>query len=207
MLTWRIQTESPERTNAWGGKLAGVLRPGDVVRLDGPMGAGKTTLVRAIATTLGADPRLVASPTYVIAHEYPIRDGLLVHIDAYRLGEPDEVDSLGLDALDRAITIVEWPDRLDAQLPADSATIHIDVTGESSRAFMPSVPDGWRARPGLEHLGGDIMRCPKTNLAVAPSDASYPFATERDRMADLHHWMTESYRVERPLGPEDDALA
>lgn len=207
MLTWRVETESPEQTSEWGRLLAAVLRPGDLIRLDGPMGAGKTTLVRAVATALGADPRLIASPTYVIAHEYPITSGLLVHIDAYRVGASDELDSIGLDDLDKAITIVEWADRIEDGLPADGASIVIDVTGETGRAFTPSLPDSWRVRPGLERLGTDVVRCPKTDLVVAPGDPWYPFATERARMADLHGWMSESYRVERPLGPEDDALA
>ena len=206
MLSWRVQTESPEQTAEWGRALARVLRPGDLICLDAPMGAGKTTLVRAIATELGADPKAIASPTYVIAHEYPIHAGLLVHIDAYRVGAPDELESLGLDALGQAITIVEWPDRLAGRLP-DGASIVIDVIGETERAFTPSLPDTWRTRGGLEHLGADVVRCPRTDLAVAPGDPWYPFATERARMADLHGWMSESYRVERPLGPEDDALA
>lgn len=171
------------------------------------MGAGKTTFVRAVATALGADPGIVASPTYVIAHEYPIRAGLMVHVDAYRVAAADELESIGLDALDNAITVVEWAERIVEHLPEHAASIRIDVTGASERELALALPEAWRARGGLEHLAEEIVRCPKTDLAVTPDDRWYPFATERARMADLHGWMSESYRVERPMGPEDDALA
>jgi len=202
MLRFRHVTSSEAETTAWGHALARVLRPGDVVRLDADLGAGKTTLVRAVASGLGADPRLVSSPTYVIANEYPIPSGRLVHVDAYRLSADDEIDSIGLDQADESITIVEWARRI--ALPDPGAHIEIEITGETERAFDVALPNEWRARDAVEDLHADVVRCPSTNLVVAPGDPWYPFASERARMADLHGWMSGSYRVARPLGPDDD---
>ena len=91
-----------------GRDLGGALRAGDLVVLTGPLGAGKTTLTRGIGAGLGVRGP-VQSPTFVIARTHPSEvDGPpLVHVDAYRLGSPAELDDLGLD-LDRSVTIVEW---------------------------------------------------------------------------------------------------
>lgn len=95
---------------ALGRRLAPMLRPGDLIVLNGQLGAGKTTLVRGIGE--GLDVRgPVTSPTFVIARIHPTLGGgpALVHVDAYRLSSPAEVDDLDLDAdLDRSVTVVEW---------------------------------------------------------------------------------------------------
>src|ERR1700704_5729814 len=95
---------------ALGRRLAAVLRPGDLVILAGPLGAGKTTLVQGIGTGLGVRGP-VTSPTFVIARVHPSLVGgpSLVHVDAYRLGDALEVDDLDLDAsLAESVTVVEW---------------------------------------------------------------------------------------------------
>ncbi|MGW5921412.1 tRNA (adenosine(37)-N6)-threonylcarbamoyltransferase complex ATPase subunit type 1 TsaE [Nocardia fluminea] len=105
-----------EDTEAFGRELAATLRPGDLVVLDGPLGAGKTALTRGIAAGLGVAGR-VSSPTFIIAraHKAGVRpDGTpgvaMVHVDAYRLaGDLDELDSLDLDTdLHHAVVVVEW---------------------------------------------------------------------------------------------------
>ncbi|MGV9710571.1 tRNA (adenosine(37)-N6)-threonylcarbamoyltransferase complex ATPase subunit type 1 TsaE [Gordonia sp. NPDC003424] len=98
-------------TEELGRELAGVLRAGDLVILDGPLGAGKTALARGIAAGLGVVGR-VSSPTFIIAREHragaPGRPGM-IHVDAYRLGGLDELDALDLDSdLDRSVVVVEW---------------------------------------------------------------------------------------------------
>jgi tRNA threonylcarbamoyladenosine biosynthesis protein TsaE len=100
-------------TEALGRELAAGLRPGDLVVLDGPLGAGKTALTRGIAAGLGVEGR-VSSPTFIIARQH--RAGshpgavAMVHVDAYRLGgDLDELDALDLDTdLDDAVVVVEW---------------------------------------------------------------------------------------------------
>jgi tRNA threonylcarbamoyladenosine biosynthesis protein TsaE len=104
----RLQIATPELMRHLGERIAGVLQPGDLVLLDGDLGAGKTTLVQGIGAGLGVSSA-VTSPTFVIARVH--RDGRLplVHVDAYRLGAVLEVDDLDLDAsLDESVTVVEW---------------------------------------------------------------------------------------------------
>jgi tRNA threonylcarbamoyladenosine biosynthesis protein TsaE len=107
-----IRLPSADDTRELGRRLAGVLRAGDLVILDGPLGAGKTVLVQGIGAGLGVRGE-VTSPTFVIARVHrpaPGGRGLpLVHVDAYRLGSLAEVDDLDLDTgLEEAVTVVEW---------------------------------------------------------------------------------------------------
>lgn len=99
---------SPADMEAFGREIGAQLRAGDLVVLTGPLGAGKTTLTRGIAAGLGVRGP-IQSPTFVIARTHPsLVDGPpLVHVDAYRLGSPAELDDLGLD-YDNSVTIVEW---------------------------------------------------------------------------------------------------
>jgi tRNA threonylcarbamoyl adenosine modification protein YjeE len=98
---------STEEMGALGARLAAVLRAGDLVVLTGPLGAGKTTLTRGLGAALGARGQ-VASPTFVLARTHPTTAGPdLVHVDAYRLSDPVELDDLDLD-WDGAIVVVEW---------------------------------------------------------------------------------------------------
>ena len=99
--------DDAEAMEALGARLAVVLRAGDVVLLNGELGAGKTTLTRGLGAALGARGA-VTSPTFVLARTQPTASGVpLVHVDAYRLASAAEVDDLDLD-LDGAITVVEW---------------------------------------------------------------------------------------------------
>ncbi len=94
---------------ALGERLARELRAGDLVLLEGELGAGKTTLTRGIGRGLGARGA-VTSPSFVLAREHPTASGVpLVHVDAYRLGSAAELDDLDLD-LDGSIVVVEWPE-------------------------------------------------------------------------------------------------
>jgi tRNA threonylcarbamoyladenosine biosynthesis protein TsaE len=118
-----------------GQRLAALLRPGDLVVLTGPLGAGKTTLVQGIGHGLRVRGP-VTSPTFVIARVHPALDGsgpALVHADAYRLGSRAEVDDLDLDAdLDTSVTVVEWGEGLVEDL-ADSY-LEITITMERPSA-------------------------------------------------------------------------
>jgi tRNA threonylcarbamoyladenosine biosynthesis protein TsaE len=115
-----------EAMQAWGADLAALLRPGDLVLLTGPLGAGKTTLAQGIGSGLGvAGP--VVSPTFVIARVY--RGGRLpmVHVDAYRLGGVDEVDDLDLDAaVGESVTVVEWGEGLVESLAENRLEVRIE---------------------------------------------------------------------------------
>ncbi|WP_323749474.1 tRNA (adenosine(37)-N6)-threonylcarbamoyltransferase complex ATPase subunit type 1 TsaE [Curtobacterium sp. VKM Ac-1393] len=102
-----LAVDGTESMGELGARLAAVLRAGDLVVLTGPLGAGKTTLTRGLGAALGARGQ-VSSPTFVLARTHPTTAGPdLVHVDAYRLSDPVELDDLDLD-WDAAIVVVEW---------------------------------------------------------------------------------------------------
>ena len=106
-MTTRLVIPDAEAMEALGARLAALLAAGDLVVLDGPLGAGKTTLTRGLGAALGARGA-VTSPTFVLAREHPTASGVpLVHVDAYRLATARELDDLDLD-YDGAIVVVEW---------------------------------------------------------------------------------------------------
>jgi tRNA threonylcarbamoyladenosine biosynthesis protein TsaE len=110
-----------------GGRLAGIVRPGDLLVLTGDLGAGKTTLVQGLGAGLGVRGD-ITSPTFVIARVHPpLADGpALVHVDAYRLGSLAEVDDLDLDAsLAESVTVVEWGEGLVEDLAPDRLEIRL----------------------------------------------------------------------------------
>jgi tRNA threonylcarbamoyladenosine biosynthesis protein TsaE len=119
---------------ALGQRLAALLRPGDLVVLSGPLGAGKTTLVQGIGQGLNVRGP-VTSPTFVIARVHPSLGGgpALVHADAYRLASPAEVDDLDLDAdIGSSVTVVEWGEGLVEGLAADRLEVTIAITRAGS---------------------------------------------------------------------------
>jgi tRNA threonylcarbamoyladenosine biosynthesis protein TsaE len=107
-LAWSATARDAEQMRALGEDVGAVLRAGDLIVLDGPLGSGKTTFTQGIGTAL-AVRGAVTSPTFVIARVHPGPGPALVHVDAYRLGSTLEVDDLDLDAdLARSVTVVEW---------------------------------------------------------------------------------------------------
>jgi tRNA threonylcarbamoyladenosine biosynthesis protein TsaE len=122
-------------TEAFGRRLGALLFPGAIVALVGPLGAGKTQLVRAIAEGLGiADSRSVNSPTFVLIQEYDARLPIY-HFDAYRLRGPAEFAALGADEYlaGEGVCLIEWADRVASALPAEHLRIDVSVTSETSR--------------------------------------------------------------------------
>ena len=136
-----VRLTTPEETEQLGRGLAGLLRAGDLVVLDGELGAGKTTLTRGLGAGLGVRGA-VTSPTFVLARVHPpLGTGpALVHVDAYRLGGLVEVDDLDLDAsLEESVTVVEWGEGKVEGLARDR--LHVRI----ARAVLP---------PGLERDAG-----------------------------------------------------
>jgi len=128
-------TDGLEETYRLGARLAARLGAGDCVALIGPLGAGKTALVRGMARGLGvADERLISSPTYVLVQEYPARTPVY-HVDLYRLPAPTtEMADLGLDEmLADGVVLIEWGDRAGGQLPRPYWRVEITITGRDSR--------------------------------------------------------------------------
>jgi tRNA threonylcarbamoyl adenosine modification protein YjeE len=111
MGTERIHLTDDAATAALGARLAVTLHPGDLVLLEGGLGAGKTALARAMIRTLAGDPALeVPSPTFALVQPYDTPTSPVLHADLYRLRDAQEVDELGLFDRD-AIVLVEWPER------------------------------------------------------------------------------------------------
>lgn len=124
-------------TTFLGAALAYALLPGTVVALIGPLGAGKTRLVQAVATALGVAPGTVTSPTFVLVNEYTGGKMPVYHFDTYRLKDDDEFLNLGPDEYfdSSGITFIEWADRVAHLLPQDRVEITIEPTGETERRF------------------------------------------------------------------------
>lgn len=130
----------------FGALIAACLQPGDVVALSGSLGAGKTTLARAIIAACGHHGE-VPSPTFTIVESYPDCIPPLVHADFYRLDDPDEAVELGLaDYREGAVLIAEWPERAGgfAHEPG-CLSIALETAGEGRRAIVESSAD-WLGR-------------------------------------------------------------
>jgi tRNA threonylcarbamoyladenosine biosynthesis protein TsaE len=124
-------------TEALGATLAARLMPGDVVGLKGDLGAGKTTLARAIIRAAAADPDLIVpSPTFTLVEVYDTPRGAYWHFDLYRLDDPEQVYELGWEeALAEGIVLLEWPERLGPLLPQHLG-VTLEVDGDGRRAFL-----------------------------------------------------------------------
>ncbi len=125
-----IQTFLPDddATTRFGAELAVTLRPGDIVSLEGDLGAGKTAMARAILRQLADDPALeVPSPTFAIIQPYDTPIGPVLHADLYRLAQASEADELGLLDDPDAIVLVEWAERAPQVAEAVTVTVTLDI--------------------------------------------------------------------------------
>lgn len=131
---------------AVGARLAAVLRPGDVVALSGELGAGKTTLARAILEGLGHQGE-VPSPSFTLAQAYPDLEPPILHTDLYRLGSAAEAEALGLDDwLADGALLVEWPERLGAAIWPDRLWLRLEGAGGPDRRLTWDAPPAWEGR-------------------------------------------------------------
>lgn len=132
--------------DAFGGRIADKLKPGDVLAMSGGLGAGKTTLARAIIAALGHQGE-VPSPTFTIIETYDHLRVPLVHADFYRLDDPGEVEEIGLDDYrDGAALIAEWPDKAGGFADEPGCLeITLEIVGEGRRAIVEGGPD-WVGR-------------------------------------------------------------
>jgi tRNA threonylcarbamoyladenosine biosynthesis protein TsaE len=133
-----FETTATSETRALGRRIAAKLQPGDVVLLHGDLGAGKTTMVQGIGMALGTRER-AQSPTFSLVVDTPLPGGtILRHIDLYRLEGLEELDALGFEDLisdDRAITLVEWPERAVGMLPESYLLIELESAGPDRRTI------------------------------------------------------------------------
>jgi tRNA threonylcarbamoyladenosine biosynthesis protein TsaE len=129
-------TRSPEETLALARRLGDQLRPGDVIALSGPLGAGKTVFTKGIAEALGIAALRVTSPTFTLVHQHAGRLTLF-HLDAYRLKGEHDLEALGADELlfGDGVCVIEWADRVHAILPPERLDVQIDLAGASERTI------------------------------------------------------------------------
>jgi tRNA threonylcarbamoyladenosine biosynthesis protein TsaE len=136
-----IDLASEDDTTRLGHAIAQLAGPGVVIGLVGPLGAGKTHLVRAIALSLGVDPAAISSPTFVLINEYV---GLIpiYHVDVYRLRDSAAFLDLGIADYwaGEGIVLIEWADRVRNSMPEDSWWINLELTGPTRRAARFEAP-------------------------------------------------------------------
>lgn len=139
---------TPDETLAFGRKLGTVLALGDVIALEGPLGAGKTLLAKGILAGLDYAGD-VPSPSYplVIPYEPPAVRIPLTHVDLYRLESDEALDELALDdARSDGAMVIEWPDRMGERAWPDMLVLTLTVHGDASRALTAQVPPAWERR-------------------------------------------------------------
>ncbi len=149
MMSQAWYVHDVEQTQQLGRLIGKHCEPGDVIALNGDLGAGKTTLVQAIAQGAGVDAdEYVCSPSFALLHEYHGRIPLY-HLDLYRLNSADEVRAAGLDDYfyRSGVALVEWPDRAPLLIPGESLVITLEVQGETDRRVVLSTRgSSWRQR-------------------------------------------------------------
>lgn len=135
-LEWTCVSRSADETDRLGRLIGHALRGGEIIALHGNLGAGKTVLVRGMATSLGAPPEAVTSPTFVLIQTYAGRLPL-AHADLYRLESRAEIDGLGLEeyADGRTVLAVEWAEKAGMELPTDRLDIHLAHETPASRSI------------------------------------------------------------------------
>lgn len=208
------ESDALEHTANIARDIASVLEPGDIVRLDGELGVGKTTLAREICISMGVQPGRVSSPTYVIMNLYERGEhqAPIAHIDCYRLGDESELHALGLDTLEPKgdgkdpIMLVEWAQKIEGTLDIERVCfIRLEHTGVTSRRIEITAPGSWRDRAKIGVLKPrGWTRCPKTRDMVHPETTTWPFSNDRARLNDLHGWMSEDYSVSRDIKTDDE---
>jgi tRNA threonylcarbamoyladenosine biosynthesis protein TsaE len=135
-----IHLPGPDATAELGARLSRYLRPGDTILLDGPIGAGKSHMARALISALLAEEGRredIPSPTFTLVQTYETARGQVFHTALYRLTDPEDVMELGLDtAFEDAMCLVEWPDRLGPDTPTNALRICIATEGEGRIATL-----------------------------------------------------------------------
>jgi tRNA threonylcarbamoyladenosine biosynthesis protein TsaE len=141
-IDFNTTSNSPDETIEFGQRLGSQLRGGEVIAVCGPLGSGKTHLIKGIAAGAGAkDHRNVNSPTFVIVNEYAGRLDIY-HIDAYRLNSVSEFEMLGFDdfCYQQSVVLIEWADKIESALQAiDYIRIELEHAGETKRKIHVEI--------------------------------------------------------------------
>ncbi len=154
--SFEVISRSPTQTRRIGMRLGEMLQPGDVIGLEGNLGAGKTTMVQGIASGWGSYDS-VSSPTYVLVNVYRRLDrNQLFHLDAFRLENSEEAIDLDIDAmLDQGPLLIEWADRIKEDLPENYLWINMRLINDEQRDFIVNAR-GDRHKTLLERFREEI---------------------------------------------------
>lgn len=215
-----VRSDSEAHTQAVGAAIGRLLSPGDVVALEGELGAGKTCFVRGLAEGLGIPVEQVSSPTFTICQEYSgsrasPEDGpgrgrpiVLAHVDAYRLSGAEELETIGWPELidsDDVVIAVEWPSRIADAIPPEAIRVELAHEGRSSRAIrIAARTDMIESLRGLRFADAAESACRTCGKPMRPDAATFPFCSPRCRLADLGKWFNEGYRTTRPVEADDE---
>ncbi|MGY8995339.1 MAG: tRNA (adenosine(37)-N6)-threonylcarbamoyltransferase complex ATPase subunit type 1 TsaE [Alphaproteobacteria bacterium] len=138
--------DSVEATRALGARLAGSARQGDTIALRGDLGAGKTSLVQGFVRAKIGDVE-VTSPTFTLVQTYGTQEQEIWHVDLYRIEEAVELVELGLeDAFDVALVLIEWPERMEEQLPGDRLDVLLEYDNAGGRLAVLTPRGNWLDR-------------------------------------------------------------
>ena len=148
----QIELADSDATEALGRALAATRPQPASAHLHGDLGAGKSTLARALLRELGVDGP-IRSPTYTLVERYPVPGGEAWHLDLYRIGDPGELEFLGLDEDAARLWLVEWPERGAGALPAPDLQVQLAVAGEGRLARIASGSPAGQGWIDAAHLG------------------------------------------------------
>ncbi len=139
MSSWSTYLENETATVAAGKRLGDIIRKGAVVYLQGTLGAGKTTFCRGVLSAFG-HTGAVKSPTYTLVEPYEFEDTHIHHFDLYRLGDPEELEFLGIRDyfVDQNIALVEWPTKGQGYIPVADLLVDLQVEGEGRKLTIES---------------------------------------------------------------------
>ena len=143
-----VRLDDPQATEAFGAKLAALVRPGDVITLQGPLGAGKTSIARGLLAALGLVGE-APSPSFAIVQPYAPPEVRLpvLHVDLYRIDDSGEIEELGLDDAERdSLLIVEWPERAGAGYWPHALALSLTIEPDGTRGLTAMVPAAWETR-------------------------------------------------------------
>jgi len=143
-----VRLADPAATEALGAALAALVSVGDVITLDGPLGAGKTSIARGLLAALGLAGE-APSPSFAIVQPYapPEVRVAVTHVDLYRIDDPGELDELGLDdARADSVLLVEWPERAGVGYWPEALVLRLSIEPDGARCLTWQVPPAWERR-------------------------------------------------------------
>lgn len=141
-----VRCPEPADTQAFAGRLASIVRPGDVIILAGGLGAGKTLFAGGLAAGLGVEETVV-SPSFVLVRQYQSGFMPLVHVDVYRLGSINEFEDLdAFELAESGVLIIEWGDAVESTLSEDHLKVHFFVDDDEGRTLQLTASGSWAER-------------------------------------------------------------